>query len=94
MCDCVWQCGCVGEGLTVCRMWCVGEGLTVYRMWCVGEDSQQVVVCWGHWGRQANKKKIEDILVKVKFDLSCLNVFKLVYSHVFKLVKLGNMVNG
>ena len=48
----------------------------------------------GHWGRQANKNKIEDILVKVKFDLPYLNVFKLVYSHISKLVKLGSIVNG
>ena len=39
----------------------------------------------GPWGRQANKKEIEDILVKVKFDLPYLNVFK--------LVKLGSMVD-
>ena len=30
----------------------------------------------GPWERQASKKEIEDILLKVKFDLPYLNVFK------------------
>ena len=47
----------------------------------------------GPWERQASKKEIEDILLKVKFDLPYLNVFKQVYLHIFKLVKMESMMD-